>query len=182
MGRYAKIFLPCFIFSSSSFFSNLHSLFPVPFYCFLLIFPFVLHFSSIWKTRFKNRVVTRRSALLLSVEGKTYKTMNPNVPIKEMLRTHLHPMTPANGKKQVGIPPNREPPCALRTLVVTPVATTLPLYYPAFLSAWLGHRTKSSCQGLSAMAPFSVSTILYLIYFHNSPLFHSTISLLCRWH
>ena len=62
-----------------------------------------------------------------------------------MLWTHLHPMTQPNGKKQVGkkkkkkkqvgIPPNKEPPCALRTLVVTPVATTLPLYYPAFLSA-----------------------------------------------
>ena len=103
MGKYAKIFLPCFfIFSSSSFFTNLHSLFPVPFYCFLLIFPFVLHFNSIWKRRFKNRIVTRRSALLLSVEGKTYKTMNPKVPIKEMLWTHLHPMTQPNGKKQVG--------------------------------------------------------------------------------
>jgi len=90
--------------------------FPIPFYCFLIFLVCVCYAATPYEKSILNmRIVTWRSSLHLSVEGKIYKTMNPIVPIQEMLWTHLLTIQP-NGKKQVGVHSSREePPHPLQT-------------------------------------------------------------------
>lgn len=154
---------------SPLYFSSLISIvsFPIPFYCFLLIFLCVCvwYTATPYEKSFLNmKIVTWRSSLHLRVEGKIYKTMNLVVPIKEMLWTH-HSWLNLMARNRYVFTPTEKNLLILDRLVVTPVATILTLYYPAFLSACLRPLTKSSCQNLSAMALFSASTIIYLVYF-----------------
>ena len=111
MGKYAKIFLFYFFVFSS--FSSLISIvsFPIPFYCFLLIFlcVCVVHCNSIWKKHFKYKNSHVEVIPASPCRGENLQNNESSSTYQgNVMDTSL--MTQPNGKKQVGVHSNREEP------------------------------------------------------------------------
>lgn len=140
-----------------------------------------LHCNSIYESILKMRIITREVIPASQRRGKIYKTNESKVYLSRKCYGHIftHDSTPT-ARKQVGVHSNREePPHPLQAGGCPCGHSSSTVLSCTFLGSWLRHLTKNLHADLFAMALCSASTILYLVYFHDSPLFHSSISLLC---